>query len=40
MKYFKAADMEKWRIGILSELFSETLEIPVFTSYEIEHLKS
>ena len=40
MKYFNVPDTEQWRVGILSELFSENLEIPGFASQEIEEIKS
>ena len=40
MKYFNVPDTEQWRVGILSELLSDTLEIPGFASQEIEEIKS
>ena len=40
MKYFNVPDTEQWRVGVLSELLSETLEIPGFASQEIEDIKS
>jgi hypothetical protein len=40
MKYFNVTDTEKWRVGTLTELLSDNLEIPGFTPQEIEDLKS
>ena len=40
MKYFSVPDNEQWRVGILTELLSETIEIPGFASQEIEDIKN
>ena len=40
MKYFPVPDTEQWRVGILSERLSDTVEIPGFASEEIEDIKS
>ena len=40
MKYFPVPDTEQWRVGILSELLSDTVEIPGFASEEIKDIKS
>ena len=38
MKYFPVPSTEEWRIGVLSELLSDELQIPGFTYQEVNEL--
>ena len=40
MKYFQVPSAEEWRIAPLSELLSDTVEIPGFSTEEVEEMKA